>query len=203
MDAGDHQNATAPSSGQPALPLVPGRTCGTCNVCCVALTIDDPALQKPQGIRCQHAASDNSCNIYNARPVSCRIFHCGWRHLGWVREPMRPDHSGVLVRLTMIHIANGQPPKASVIFTILEEKGLAAEGFAESIAAAVAGGIPTFFEVPSRPGWSSGVAQVNHLLEPAVRARDKPGLLAILQRCLQLGRAGDSEAVELYGPGMS
>ena len=113
---------------------------------------------------------------------------------------MRPDRSGVLVRLNMGHIAKGQAPEPSVIFTILEDKGLVAEGFAESIAAAVAGDVPTFFEVPSRPGWTSGIAQVNHVLEQVVRDRDKPGLLAILQRCLELARARDNEAVKLDVP---
>ena len=40
-------------------PLVPGRECGTCNVCCVALTINEPALQKAQGYRCRNAQPDN------------------------------------------------------------------------------------------------------------------------------------------------
>jgi len=34
--------------------LVPNRECGDCNVCCAALTIDDPALQKPPGFRCRN-----------------------------------------------------------------------------------------------------------------------------------------------------
>ena len=32
--------------------VIEGRECGSCTVCCVALTIDDPALQKVQGYRC-------------------------------------------------------------------------------------------------------------------------------------------------------
>ncbi|MGH7041274.1 MAG: hypothetical protein ACREFY_03975, partial [Acetobacteraceae bacterium] len=74
--------------------LVPGRTCGSCNVCCIALTIDDPELQKVQGYRCRNARRDNSCAIYATRPQTCRAFHGGWRLLKWVREPLRPDRAG-------------------------------------------------------------------------------------------------------------
>lgn len=39
------------------LDTIPGRECGECNVCCVALTIDDPALQKVQGYRCKNSVA--------------------------------------------------------------------------------------------------------------------------------------------------
>src|SRR6266702_770795 len=79
--------------------LVPGRECGNCNVCCVALTIDDEALQKAGGCRCPNSLPDKRCGIYETRPRTCSSFYCGWRLLKWVREPMRPDASGVLVQL--------------------------------------------------------------------------------------------------------
>ena len=61
--------------------LVPDRTCGTCNVCCVALTINDKALQKVQGYRCRNTLPDKGCAIYDTRPDTCRTFFCGWRLL--------------------------------------------------------------------------------------------------------------------------
>ncbi len=54
--------------------LVAGRTCGACYVCCVALTIDDPALQKVQGYRCRNALPSDGCAFYEARPDTCRTF---------------------------------------------------------------------------------------------------------------------------------
>ena len=54
--------------------LVAGRECGTCNVCCVALTIEDPALTKVQGYRCPNTRPDNLCGIYETRPDTCRTF---------------------------------------------------------------------------------------------------------------------------------
>ena len=58
--------------------VLPGRDCGSCNVCCVALTIDEASLKKPQGYRCKNAQPDNSCAIYADRPRTCRDFNCGW-----------------------------------------------------------------------------------------------------------------------------
>ena len=105
---------------QAAPDLVAGRECGTCNVCCVALTIDDPALRKAQGYRCRNATRDNGCTIYEDRPGTCRAFFCGWRRLKWVREPLRPDRSGVLVRLHFeVSQATGARPSSSPCSTAL------------------------------------------------------------------------------------
>ena len=35
-------------------PLVPGRECGGCSECCVAMTIDVPDLWKLSGVRCHN-----------------------------------------------------------------------------------------------------------------------------------------------------
>ncbi len=83
-----------------ALHLVDGRVCGACNVCCVVPKIDEPALQKLPGCRCPHALSDGSCAIYDERPQTCRSFYCGWRLLDWIDERLRPDQSGIFIRLT-------------------------------------------------------------------------------------------------------
>ncbi len=73
------------------LDTIPGRECGECNVCCVALTIDDPALQKVQGYRCKNSVAGQGCVIYETRPQTCRAFNCGWQMLKWVKPTMRPD----------------------------------------------------------------------------------------------------------------
>ncbi len=177
--------------------LVAGRTCGSCNVCCVALTIKDPELQKVQGYRCRHAQRDNSCGIYAARPHTCRTFYCGWRRLKWIREPLRPDRSGVLVRL------HGEISKADgaehlgVEFTLLSNAGLKAEGLAESIAAAVAAEVPVFLNIPGPPGYTSAQARINEVLRDAVCTRDKAAVLRILAEVRAKGRAGKRQRIVL------
>jgi hypothetical protein len=154
------------------------------------LTIDDPELQKPQGYRCKNALPDNSCAIYPSRPHTCREFNCGWRLLKWVQPPLRPDRSGVLVRLHYEVSAVTKTPTLGVIFTLLNRASLKAEGLAESIAAAVAAGVPVYLQVPGPPGHTSGQARMNEALQHAVQTRDKAAVLEILRVARQQGRSG-------------
>ena len=177
--------------------ILPGRECGGCNVCCVALTIDDPELQKVQGYRCKNAQADNSCAIYAARPRTCRDFNCGWRLLKWVRESLRPDRSGVLVRLHYGVAGKGGEAQQGVIFTLLNSRALKADGLAEFVAAAVAADVPVYVGIPGPPGHTSGQARVNDALTHAVQTRDKPAVLEVLRRARQQGLAGKYVPVKL------
>jgi hypothetical protein len=161
--------------------LLPDRACGACNVCCVALTIDDPALRKPQGYRCRNARADNSCAIYETRPQTCRTFFCGWRQLKWVRETLRPDRSSVLVRLHG-EIGEDGGKRLGVAITLLTKAALKAEGLAETVAAAVSAGIPTYLHVPGPPGYTAAMGRINEAVADAVLARDKAELLATLRK---------------------
>ena len=66
-------------------PIVPGRACGTCTLCCKILSITE--LAKPKGQWCRHCDIGRGCRIYDQRPPSCRTFICGY--LGW---PVAGDH---------------------------------------------------------------------------------------------------------------
>ena len=171
--------------------VLAGRECGSCNVCCVALTIDDPAMQKVQGYRCRNATLDNQCAIYAKRPHTCRSFECGWRLLKWVKPGLRPDQSGVLIRFQMVEDGMG------VIVTLLNAAALKAEGLAESVAAAVGAGLPVFLHVPGPPGYTSAQARIDGALAMAVATRDKEGVLAILRHGRNQGRAGPTVPIKL------
>lgn len=176
--------------------LVPGRECGACNVCCVALTIDDPALRKPQGYRCPNTTPDHGCRIYDSRPDTCRTFFCGWRRLAWVRDGLRPDRSGVLVRLQGEVKADGART-LGVAFALLTDAALKADGLAESVAAAVQAGVPVYLHVPGPPGYTASQARINEVLEPAVLTRDKAELLRVLRAARNKGRGGKREPIVL------
>ncbi len=180
--------------------LIPGRECGSCNVCCVDLTINEPTLQKAQGFRCRNARKDNSCAIYEDRPRTCRSFFCGWRTLRWVRQTMRPDQSGVLIRLHQEISVKDGTRRMGVVFQILNRAGLKAEGLAESVAAAVAADVPVFLNVPGRPGWTSGQARINDALQHAVVTKDKAAVLDILRECYTRGLWGDRKRIVLSPP---
>lgn len=187
----------AQTSDEQAGHLVAHRSCGDCNVCCVALTIDDPEMQKLQGYRCKNTLPNRGCAIYDARPNTCREFHCGWRKLKWVREPLRPDKSGVLVRLHYSVAEPGQPPVLGVVFTFLTNNALKAEGLAESVAAAVAAGIPVHVNIPGPPGYTSGQARIDEVLTLAVMTKDKKGILDILRQARVQGKAGNFKPIVL------
>lgn len=177
--------------------LIAGRSCGTCNVCCVALTIDDPALQKVQGYRCRNARPDNGCAIYDARPQTCRTFFCGWRQLKWVQETLRPDRSGVLVRLHNEVSAADGTRRLGIIVTLLNSAAIKAEGLAETVAAAVAAHAPVYLHIPGPPGHTSGQARINDVLEGPVLARDKAAVLDVLRLARRQGRAGPRDRIVL------
>jgi hypothetical protein len=56
--------------------LVPGRSCGTCSMCCKVYSIEE--LSKPAGRWCIHAVRGSGCAIHAARPRACREFFCSW-----------------------------------------------------------------------------------------------------------------------------
>lgn len=64
----------APQFVEPA--LVPGRSCGTCNLCCKVYLIRE--LSKPAGQWCAHCVRGSGCGIHPDRPASCREFFCSW-----------------------------------------------------------------------------------------------------------------------------
>jgi hypothetical protein len=57
-------------------PLLPGRDCGSCTMCCKVLAIE--ALGKPMGKWCAQCAIGSGCRIYAERPRECRDYYCAY-----------------------------------------------------------------------------------------------------------------------------
>jgi hypothetical protein len=92
-------------------PLVPGRACGECTMCCTLPRIE--VLDKPELTPCRH--QHHGCTIYPDRPAPCREFFCGWRALPFVADHWYPPESGMMVfpmasekRLT-VHVDEARP----------------------------------------------------------------------------------------------
>lgn len=75
--------------------------CGSCTLCCKVMEV--PELEKDAGAWCTHCDKRNGCTVYDARPISCRVFDCIWLQ-SQKREdedPMpaelRPDRSHVVL----------------------------------------------------------------------------------------------------------
>lgn len=56
--------------------VVPGRSCGTCTLCCKVIAVAD--FDKPPGVWCAHCVRGKGCGIYETRPTDCRTFFCEW-----------------------------------------------------------------------------------------------------------------------------
>lgn len=82
------------------------KTCGPCQVCCVALKIKAPQLRKEAQIPCPHLVA-KGCGIYESRPPVCRSFLCGWRLMPELDASWRPDLSGVM----LLPVPEAQIPK--------------------------------------------------------------------------------------------
>lgn len=94
--------------------LVPGRECGSCDICCIVPAIDKPEIQKAAGSVCRNCTKDG-CAIYESRPEVCRNYYCGWRRLELIGADWRPDKSGVLVELEVGNI----PPQLNANFGLV------------------------------------------------------------------------------------
>jgi hypothetical protein len=82
-------------------PLVPGRLCGSCTLCCTVVGVEE--LRKPPGVTCSHLALGKGCTIRDERPQSCRRFFCGWRLDPNIDSLWKPEIAGFVLTISMHH----------------------------------------------------------------------------------------------------
>ena len=155
--------------------LVPGRECGECTACCVALLIDDENFKKPADKVCSNLMDSGGCKIYTKRPSVCQDWYCAWRFMAQLDENWRPDRSGILLR----------SDEDGIIFQPIRDpkEVLTTPRAIELIGGGVAQGIPMSMSIPTRKGFRSYGLPINHPLEEAVESRD---LLAIQTKMVEL-----------------
>ena len=84
-------------------PLVPGRICGSCMLCCKVMIVDE--LNKPSGTLCRHAVLGKGCSIREQRPRSCHTFFCGWRLDPNLDSMWKPEISGFVLTISLRYAA--------------------------------------------------------------------------------------------------
>jgi hypothetical protein len=84
-------------------PLVPGRRCGSCMLCCKVMGV--PELKKPAGVMCPHAGLGKGCTIHENRPPFCRQFFCGWRLDPNIDALWKPDICGFVLVISLHYSA--------------------------------------------------------------------------------------------------
>lgn len=87
----------APDPGPPPA-LVPGRSCGSCTLCCKTVAVTE--LAKPAGSWCAHCRRSKGCAIYAERPAGCRDFHCEWMRSEKLGSEWRPDRARFALMVT-------------------------------------------------------------------------------------------------------
>jgi hypothetical protein len=78
-----------------ANPLVPGRSCGACSMCCKVFHV--PEFDKPAGQWCRHTIHGKGCAIHETRPPVCRAFFCHWMRNAALDDAWRPDRSKLVL----------------------------------------------------------------------------------------------------------
>jgi hypothetical protein len=76
--------------------VVPGRSCGTCSMCCKLFNL--PELESPAGKWCRHCEPGRGCKIHAARPEVCRSFFCGWLVSPDLGPEWKPERAKLIIR---------------------------------------------------------------------------------------------------------
>ncbi|HWC63865.1 MAG TPA: hypothetical protein VG501_09600 [Rhizomicrobium sp.] len=173
---------------------VPQNSCGSCVVCCHALSFNaKEGYKKAAGEMCRHCTG-SGCGIYETRYQLCRIFHCGWRKQPLLGENWRPDRSGVL----LIELDRDELPEAyraagaGMEFMILtDEQALLRPGFADYVATLVGRKVAVFMSLVGRPR-----TVINPFLEGLAAAGDIAGLTKMLAHLYKLHLEAKRQGIE-------
>lgn len=160
--------------------LVEGRSCGTCTVCCYALPIDAPDIQKMPGAVCENCTG-RGCRIYETRPEPCRKFFCGWWLLPQLDDEWRPDRSGILITPETNDVPVEFKLRDGIEFLIVGgEAAVRRPGFAEFVSLCVQRGIATFVSVIGPEGFFAAKVLVNAQLAKVAAKSDHASVLSLL-----------------------
>jgi hypothetical protein len=168
------------------LALVLGRECGDCTVCCTAMAIDKPEIQKEAGVTCRHCTA-KGCAIYDTRPSLCRDYHCGWRQLSVLDESWRPDRSGVFVEL------EPHEGKTAISLVLVGNplKTVRQGWFIDFIATGVNGHQPLTLGIPGPPGCQGASLMLNTDEMRHAARTSRAAVKAVLEAELKLLQAYD------------
>jgi uncharacterized protein len=85
-------------------PIVPGRSCGKCSLCCKVLRVSE--IDKPANTWCGHCRPgrpEGGCSIYETRPGICRTYACGWLMSEALGEEWYPLRSHMVLTLAPLN----------------------------------------------------------------------------------------------------
>jgi hypothetical protein len=89
--------STDPIMDAASAPIVPGRECGTCTLCCKVYHV--PEVPKLAGKWCQHCTPGRGCAIHPTRPQQCRDFNCLWLTEATITPAWKPERSKMVLSI--------------------------------------------------------------------------------------------------------
>jgi hypothetical protein len=93
--------------------VVPGRSCGSCSLCCKVVRI--PEVGNTAGTWCRHARPGKGCGIYDQRPFLCRSAYCEWMVTPGFGPEWKPEVAKFVIyqsqggKRISIHVDPGAP----------------------------------------------------------------------------------------------
>lgn len=87
--------STASPTGGSTAPVVDGRECGSCTLCCKVYHV--PEINKVAGKWCEYCTPGKGCGIYETRPTQCREFHCLWLTEASLAPAWKPERSKMVL----------------------------------------------------------------------------------------------------------
>jgi len=164
--------------------LIPGRDCGDCTVCCEALTINKPEIQKVSRSLCKHCTS-HGCGIYETRFPICRGYFCAWRTVEIFDESWRPDKSGVMPYVETEGISDGFDLSTGIGLMLVghAEKIVRQRWFQDFVVTGVMNSVPLFLSIPGPRGHQAATTSLNteQMVEAINNGRAKEALEAAVK----------------------
>lgn len=166
--------------------MVPGRSCGGCSACCTELGVVGGDLRKMPGDECPNCVPGKGCAIYAQRPQPCRNFHCLWLSLDGLDDSWRPDRSRIMFMFD--DVPDGWSGEHAVSVVLLGDASLVEQERAIGVIAGfIESGTATYLNLAAHKGMYSAQMLLNHLLGPAIKARNLAMVRAQLkQACVDL-----------------
>jgi hypothetical protein len=142
-----------------------------------------------------HCDEGKGCRIYLGRPQLCRDYHCGWQWLQVLPDSWRPDLSGVFVdRVRFDDPNSGEIPadydrRFMLQLLLLRPDAIEGPDFAETVWMLVDAGVPIFLGACGPPGHQNALVFLNEAAKPAVAARDRPRVMAVLRQAAAVAQS--------------
>jgi hypothetical protein len=80
---------------------VPGRSCGSCTLCCKVFAVPD--FDKPRSVLCRHCVAEQGCSIHATRPAICRGFFCNWLLVDSLGPEWQPERSKLVLQSVVLN----------------------------------------------------------------------------------------------------